>query len=504
MKALTSSALRRWIFLLHRWLGIGLCVFFVAWFVSGMVMLYVGYPKLSESERLAHLPPLPHEAALLPPSRALALAGVPGPLKDLRLHAGNGRPSYFATPTGGRVAIAVDAISGQRLTAIGPQQAMASAAVYAAMHSRAHLEIAYLGPIDEDAFTHSRALDAHRPLHHVALGDAQGTRLYISGRTAEVVRDATRAERGWNYQGAWLHWLYMFRGNALDDHWSSIVNSLSIAGIALTAAGLLVGWQRWRFARPYASGRRTPYPGRLMRWHHLGGLLFGLLVLGWIFSGLMSMNPWRIFDSNAEPLQIDQWQAGPLMAPDTAPASLLAQTGPAAELRWMRAPGQDLVQIRRAQGQALVFETSSASPWLPSPESLRTAGLRLLDAPLLRSDRLEDYDFYYYARADHSMTGGHDKPLPVLRLVFGDAAQTWVHVDAHTGQVLGRLDRGQRAWRWLFALLHSWDWLPLLSRRPLWDVFMIVMSLGGLMLSATGLVQSARRLARKTRQGRHR
>src|SRR5256885_13171456 len=74
----------------------------------------------------------------------------------------------------------------------------------------------YLGTVDEDAFSHSRALDIHRPLHRVQLDDAQGTLLYISGRTAEVVRDATRTERGWNYLGAWLHWLYMFRGNAFE------------------------------------------------------------------------------------------------------------------------------------------------------------------------------------------------------------------------------------------------------------------------------------------------
>ena len=43
-------------------------------------------------------------------------------------------------------------------------------------------------------------------------------------------------------------------------------------------------------------------------------------------------------------------------------------------------------------------------------------------------------------------------------------------------------------------MLHSWDWLPLLERRPLWDVLLIVLSLGGLLLSATGVVVGWRRL----------
>ena len=49
---------KRWLYLVHRWLGVLLCAFFAMWFVSGVVMMYVGYPKLTQAERLAHLPPL--------------------------------------------------------------------------------------------------------------------------------------------------------------------------------------------------------------------------------------------------------------------------------------------------------------------------------------------------------------------------------------------------------------------------------------------------------------
>lgn len=48
--------MKRYLYLWHRWLGIGCCLLMVLWFVSGMVMLYVGYPKLTPLERLAHLP----------------------------------------------------------------------------------------------------------------------------------------------------------------------------------------------------------------------------------------------------------------------------------------------------------------------------------------------------------------------------------------------------------------------------------------------------------------
>ena len=87
------------------------------------------------------------------------------------------------------------------------------------------------------------------------------------------------------------------------------------------------------------------------------------------------------------------------------------------------------------------------------------------------------------------------------RVVFADPHATWVHIDPRTGTVLGRTDTHRRTSRWLFSMLHSWDWLPLLERRPLWDVVLIVLSLGGTALSVTGVVVGWRRLRVKARSG---
>ena len=61
--------MKRYLYLWHRWLGIGLCLFMAMWFFSGMVMLYVGYPKLTPREHLAHLPALPLEGCCAVPGR---------------------------------------------------------------------------------------------------------------------------------------------------------------------------------------------------------------------------------------------------------------------------------------------------------------------------------------------------------------------------------------------------------------------------------------------------
>ena len=59
----------RWLVVLHRYLGVAVGLLMLMWFATGAVMLFVPYPSLPESERLAALPQSERHAALkaLPP-----------------------------------------------------------------------------------------------------------------------------------------------------------------------------------------------------------------------------------------------------------------------------------------------------------------------------------------------------------------------------------------------------------------------------------------------------
>lgn len=504
--------LKRYLFLVHRWLGIVACVFFAMWFISGVVMMYVGYPKLTERERLQHLPPIDAQLNLLSPKQALDAAGITGPLSELRLaNASAGKPVYLISPANkkpdamgskkpARVSstVVIDAQSGERLRNVDVQHALASAAAYAGKGAT----VSYLDSVDEDAFTHSRALDAHRPLHRIEINDQDATLVYVSGKTGEVVRDATRNERLWNYAGAWIHWLYPFRGNFFNAYWTDIVIYLSILGIVAAITGTIVGITRWRFSRPYRNGSHSPYKNGIMKWHHIVGLLFALITITWIFSGLMSMNPWRIFDSGAQPLRTELMQGGPLTisAQDAAPKNLLAAIDhPVRELRWTHNLGLSTVLAYGAVGAPSLLDSHSATARTIDQDALLASARQLLPAPVASVEQLDQYDLYYYAREPHTMGGGSEKPLPILRVIFDDPHATWVHIDPHTGLVLGKIDNHKRTSRWLFAMLHSWDWLPLLDRRPLWDILLIILSVGGATLSITGVIIGWRRLGKKLR-----
>ncbi len=487
---------KRWLYLIHRWAGIVLCLFFAMWFISGVVMMYVGYPKLTPQERLAHLPALDPAAIAVTPAQALATAGAKDAAGMALAAARGGAPVYVIPGEARRAPRMVDAASGTLLPSADTATALATAHAWSGGQYAAH----YLGTVDEDAYTHSRALGPDRPLHRVDLDDPAHTRLYISSATGMVVLDATRAERIWNYAGAWIHWLYPFRGNALDGWWHDIVVWLSVAGVLLAVTGTVVGILRWRFARPYASGSRSPYRENMMRWHHLSGLLFAAITITWIFSGLMSMNPWKLFSSGAPPLAQAAYAGAPGTTLATPGALIAALPAAPRELRWARADGHEVVLARSAAGAPLVLSADDARPYSFDPAALRAAAARLVPgARLASAETLDAYDFYYYARDEHAMLGHVEKPLPVWRLIYDDPQATWVYLDPRTGQIVSRQDSGTRTSRWLFAFLHSWDWTGLLSRRPLWDALLVFLSLGGAALSLTGAMIGWRRLGKKLR-----
>ena len=111
-----------------------------------------------------------------------------------------------------------------------------------------------------------------------------------------------------------------------------------------------------------------------------------------------------------------------------------------------------------AAGAPLLLSAREA-PRRARPAVLRAAAATLLPgARLAEVQTLERYDFYYYARDEHAMLGHVEKPLPAWRLVYDNPEASWVYLDPATGQLISRQDRANRASRWLFAFLHSWDW----------------------------------------------
>lgn len=485
---------KRLVYLLHRWSGVLMAVPMALWFLSGMVMLFVGYPKLYPWQHLARLEALGPDNCCLPLDTLLAAQpGDVGEITGLRLISVAGRPQYQITR--GSSIQALDAQTASPIDGTDPTLALASVVQYLPGSTPTHE-----GLLQADLWTRSAALNPHRPLHKIAVHDAAGTIVYVSSRTGEVLQKTDAWNRGWNYVGAWLHWLYVFRGPSPDPVWHWLIVILSAAATFSTLAGVLVGIWRWRFARPYRSGSRSPYPRGALRWHHLSGLIFCVTAVTWIFSGLMSMNPLDILSARDRPDRTAYQGRTLSQAGFAREATDLIQAQPAGsvkEVRWSVIGAHPYLIGRSADGQPVAL-SARASRVGPQPEidqlRLLAAARQLYPAPVRSMQRLQVHDAYYYPRAPQAMRGAREKPLPVWRIEFDDPGNTWVHIDPRTGDIESTMDRRQRLGRWLFELLHSWD-LPVMLAAPGWrEAILILFSLGGLALSATGIRIGYRRL----------
>jgi hypothetical protein len=105
---------------------------------------------------------------------------------------------------------------------------------------------------------------------------------------------------------------------------------------------------------------------------------------------------------------------------------------------------------------------------------------------------LQEYDGYYYNPRG-------SRPLPVLRVRYADEHATWLYLDPEQGGIVQRSTSVSRLRRWLYQGLHSLDFPFLYFHRPLWDVVVIVLSIGGTVLSFTTMLPAWRRLRRHGR-----
>ena len=519
----------RQLYLWHRYLGIGLAVPFALWFATGVVMLYSQFPILTPAARFRELPRFDPARFSLTPHAAVERAGLEEPPRRIRLGVLLDRPIYYILPAG-RPWLGVYADTGAVLAAVDE----ATARRVALRHDVDGTPHELLGiVVSVDQWTLTNSLNLHRPLYRYAFGDNRDTEVYVSARTGEMVMRTTRSERLWSWLGTIIHWGAPAFFRQWAGPWRQTMLWLSGAGILLASTGLVVGMLRYRRRGYLLKGvdatRRfaSPYHG-VKRYHHWAGLAVGLVSLTWITSGFLYLNPGG---SRQGPLstttQMTPYSVGGVRA------STAARSGQAEAMRgealvaslWVDSPGaawsrvapeaaaeRDRLpkeaELRRFAGRpyyvfrfgALESVTVAAdgrgdAPFVRFPtEALVAQALQAVQGPLASAELLESYDAYYY-----SVGTGARRRLPVLRLTFDDRETRLMYVDPHTGSIARAYDTHAMVMRWAVIGLHRLDFPFLIRNRPAWDVAIITLSLGGLVLSVSGLVLSWRRVKPRRR-----
>jgi PepSY-associated TM region len=496
LRSPTQFALRAAIFC-HRWLGFVLCPFVIFWFASGIVMMYWGFPEVSQDERFARTDTIDPSAIRVSPEAAYGKLGWAGSPENAEISALNGRPVYRFR-NGNEHGI-VFADTGDLLGLVTPEFALREAAYWT---GHAAEQVRFEGAMREpDQWTVSGEFRALRPLFKFAWPD--GEEVYVSGRNGEVVQRTTRKTRLAAYFGAIPHWLYWTPLRKDGRQWYRVVVGCSSALVCVGLLGLLVGaWMYSPTARYRFRGTRSsiPYEGQ-KRWHMILGLVFGLLICTWAFSGLLSMEPFEWLSGNLElagkvdaalrggALQLEEFTA-------KLPAEALKQAGiEAKRAELVSFDGRPYYLVRSsARVSRIVPVQGGAIDQFDQAVIFRIARDVSQPAAVEEARVVSRYDAYYLDRH-----GQH--PLPAFLLRLNDANQSAFYIDLKTARLVEAYDRRARWNRWLYHGLHSWNLPWLYSHRPAWDGVMIVLLAGGLALGVTAVIlafQFVRRMSRSS------
>jgi hypothetical protein len=315
-----------------------------------------------------------------------------------------------------------------------------------------------------------------------------------------------------------MHWFYFRPLRVKGELWYNLVVYGSVVGCVLCVIGLVIGIYRYSLSRLRAGVSATPYVGWLY-WHHYAGLIFGVIAFTWLFSGLLSMEPWGVSEDPAPrraqvmAIRGDGVEAARFMMtpqqvldalrhePDLEARPELTRRphaldrgdpgqerrgafGSAREIEFIQFMDVPFYRLRDEEGRTLLL-TADHGPdvkvGFTEPELRAAANAAMPGTRVQEAVWLTRYDSYYYDRAG-------ERPLPVLRVKYADADESWLYFSARDGGLLLRETARGRPVRWLYHGLHSLDFPGLYQAGWLWDLVIVSLCTGGLLLSLTSVI----------------
>jgi uncharacterized iron-regulated membrane protein len=482
----------RWLFLTHRYLGIAVSLLMVVWCLSGIVMMYVSFPRLPETVRVAALAPIDLRECCTAGATDSAV-GSDTAVDDVRVEELAGRPVADIRDSHGP-RILVDLRTGEAIRSVTAEQAKAVASLFGQQQGLPS-RWSSRTTLDFDQWTTSEHFDGERPLYKFSWPDRQASALYVSSASGKAMQFTTAPVRFWNWVGAVPHWVYFTSLRKHEYIWAQFIIYSSIVGCFLTATGLYIGVRQF-MRRP--ATRISPYRG-FMWWHHIPGVIFGIVLLTWVMSGLFSMTPWGFLDGGSATEERRRLSGSPMLwrdlrsslvalsVGDTSAGIVSIQSDPLdGHLYW--------IETHR-DGSRARFDDRGMPVALSGADLEREAQLlggRTQSPPQL----MQGADQFYFSH--HSTPAS----FPVYRVVLSEGEKTRYYLDPVSGEIVKKVDASARGYRWLHEGLHRLDFVAIIRTRPVWDVLMVTLLLGASLVSATGLYSAFLRVSGRPRSSR--
>ena len=493
--------LTNWVMNVHRLMGWILCVFFLMWFLSGIVMMYHRFPRVYDSDRVEHLEAL-GTSTDLPSIEDLQAMAEGKSANSLRMERYLGQTYFKWQAKDSLYTLMAD--STQVLHSMAEPDYMAN--VVASWNKATVLRIDTLYKLDQ--WTPFGSMKAELPFYRYHFDDAEHHQLYQGSVTGRVLQYTTRTERFWAWLGAIPHWIYFYQLRQDVELWSDVVIYLSGAGCIMVILGLWLGIARWRQHRKNHKSGVTPYKKKWHRWHHVAGLVFGIFALTFVFSGMMSMMPLPSWITHSHlqgsPARYMQ-EAAPQPTAYTLDYRKVVAAYPEAQLlEWSHLREHPYYTITTpddvfyidAQGSEVIPLNISRDEFLGYVEDFFKTDSTTMNKHIdLQVEELDHFETYYRARSVIDT----DKLLPVWKITANNRDNSVFYMNPRDASVR-HVDRSSRLNYWAYTALHRLrigflNSYPTLRKSIIW-----ILMLGGATISATGIVLGINRCRRAFRR----
>ena len=483
--------INRLIYGVHRVLGTVLSIFFLMWFLTGIVMIYHGFPSASNAEKMQTMDVL--QAGLQPFDSVKCNVAKPDSISSMAVYSYLGRTYYEVGQGSEMEKIAAD---GQPLPEIDGNYIRQAAAKWC---SAPVSRIDTLQQLEQWIPFGSRKNDL--PIYKFHFADKDKTQVYVSSKTGNILQCTTEMERFWGWLSAVPHWVYFTWLRQDVVVWRKAIVWIGVFGMFMLFAGFYIGIRNYRLQVKRGKGLTSPYKKKWYKWHHVVGTLFGLFAFTWVLSGVYSLEDipdWLAsVKKQYEPRKtLNQGMlVGDAYQLDYRDV-ITAYGGQTLRIDWSSFHNIPLYQVYlKGQKNPVIIDASVAGKAAEvdlTKQQVERAVKAVHGEEPMQVELMTEYD-NYYVDTEGTMA------LPVWKVKVENADNTVYYINPKTASYRSYNTHA----RWQFQVyqgFHCLRYKVFVGHPVLWTIVMWILLLGGAAVSFTGVVMGINYLRRQFRK----
>jgi len=457
------------------------------WCLTGVVLVFVGFPHSSTQERFEHL-------EFFTESDFEHLSYFEGLNSgDVELEKYLGKPVYRAYKSR-KSQIVYNAQTLEECSPFAKEDAIKEAEGFLNATVR---EIDSVPELDSwIPWGHYKPL---LPFYKCYMNDDAHTVLYISAKSGTIIQQTERFSRWMARIGAIPHMFYFYQIKQDSAVWENTILVLGIIGLLVTLSGLIVALYRFKRNTSGKVTGITVYKKWSYKWHHIFGLFIGLFFCTFLLSGIFyatDVPEWLVSKPEGKS-PMSQWNKGikvdSVMHPSSVWNAIPNKNG-IRKIAWSSSLGQPCIEVFYNEAkipEVLVYFGSDSLERLDIDESdVEKYAQKLFKDTFISLETQEHYNEQYLE------SGMFNRPLPVYKITIDDGFNTVLFVDPSSGKAVTYFNSHKEAALFLTRGLHKFNFSVFENADWLRMTILIIITLLCGIVSLTGVILSWKWLKR--------